>query len=110
MNLRSQAKRMHVGVYTSPGSLACHRTKKALDRYGVHYELYDVTRDAHAARLVQSLGYDELPVVYVRDTLAEPEHWSGYQPGSIDELARFAADTAIFAPADEAVRGIPVAQ
>ncbi|MCW4351854.1 glutaredoxin family protein [Hoyosella sp. YIM 151337] len=101
---------MHVGVYTSPGSLACHRTKKALDRYGVHYEVYDVTEDAAAARMVQSLGYSELPVVYVRDTLAEPEHWCGYRPEEINELVRFAADTALFAPLDKAHGSLSVAQ
>lgn len=101
---------MHVGVYIAPGSLACHRTKKALDSHGVHYEAYDVTRDVSAARLVESLGYAELPVVYVRDTLAEPEHWCGYRPEQINELVHFIADTAVFTPLEKTRNGLPVAQ
>lgn len=71
-----------VSVYTKPGCVQCNATYRALDAKGIEYEVHDVTEDAAALELVKSLGYLQAPVV-----VTDADHWSGFRPDKIDELA-----------------------
>lgn len=73
---------MSVIVYSKPACVQCTATYRALDSKGIEYEVCDLTQDAAALQLVQDLGYAQAPVV-----VAGGEHWSGFRPDRISELA-----------------------
>lgn len=77
---------MSITVYTKPACVQCNATKKALDRAGLDYDLVDISLDDEARDYVMALGYVSAPVV-----MAGAEHWSGFRPERIKELANFAA-------------------
>ncbi|MBK4138487.1 glutaredoxin-like protein NrdH [Corynebacterium macginleyi] len=77
---------MSITVYTKPACVQCNATKKALDRAGLEYSVVDVTVDNEARDYIMALGYVQAPVVE-----AHGEHWSGFRPDRIKNLAVLAA-------------------
>lgn len=77
---------MTITVYTKPACVQCNATYKALDKKGITYSVVDITEDPDARDYVMSLGYLQAPVV-----VAGEEHWSGFRPDRIRELACEAA-------------------
>ena len=73
---------MSITVYTKPSCGQCNATYRALDAKGIEYEVHDVSEDAAALEHVKSLGYLQAPVV-----VTDEDHWSGFCPDKIDELA-----------------------
>lgn len=73
---------MAVKVYTKPSCVQCNATYRALDAKNVEYEIHDVSEDAEALEQVKALGYLQAPVV-----VTDEDHWSGFRPDKIDELA-----------------------
>ena len=49
---------------------------------GIDYEILDLSEDPAALEHVKSLGYLQAPVV-----ITDEDHWSGFRPDKIDELA-----------------------
>ncbi len=82
-NAREKGQVMAVTVYTKPSCVQCNATYRALDSRGIEYEVLDVTEDEGALAMVKELGYLQAPVV-----VADGEHWSGFRPDKIDELAQ----------------------
>ncbi len=78
---------MSITLYTKPACVQCNATKKALDRAGLEYTSVDVTLDDDARDYVMALGYVQAPVVE-----ANGEHWSGFRPERIKELAALSAN------------------
>jgi len=79
---REEDEPMTVTVYTKPSCVQCNATYRALDAKGIDYEVHDLTEDPAALERMKSLGYLQAPVVVV-----DEEHWSGFRPDKIDELA-----------------------
>ncbi|MBP2436890.1 glutaredoxin-like protein NrdH [Microbacterium amylolyticum] len=73
---------MSITVYSKPSCVQCNATYRALDAKGIEYQVTDVTEDAAALEQVKSLGYLQAPVV-----IADEDHWSGFRPDKINELA-----------------------
>ncbi|MBO9579062.1 MAG: glutaredoxin-like protein NrdH [Microbacteriaceae bacterium] len=73
---------MTVTVYTKPSCVQCTATYRALNAKGIEFEIFDVSIDDKALQTVKDLGYLQAPVVIV-----DGEHWSGFRPDKIDELA-----------------------
>ncbi|GAA4926066.1 glutaredoxin-like protein NrdH [Nesterenkonia massiliensis] len=73
---------MSVTVYTKPACVQCNATYRALDKNGVTYKTVDISQDAEALERVRALGYMQAPVV-----ITENDHWSGFRPDKISELA-----------------------
>ncbi|HWL02798.1 MAG TPA: glutaredoxin-like protein NrdH [Microbacteriaceae bacterium] len=73
---------MTVTVYTKPSCVQCTATYRALNAKGIEFEIFDVSVDDKALQAVKDLGYLQAPVV-----IADGEHWSGFRPDKIDELA-----------------------
>ncbi len=73
---------MAVTVYTKPSCVQCTATYRALNAKGIEFEIFDVSVDEKALQAVKDLGYLQAPVVITDD-----EHWSGFRPDKIDELA-----------------------
>lgn len=71
-----------ITVYTKPACVQCTATKRALDKAGLDYELVDISEDEEARDRVMALGHLQAPVVS-----AGEEHWSGFRPERIKELA-----------------------
>ncbi|PJJ55709.1 glutaredoxin-like protein NrdH [Compostimonas suwonensis] len=73
---------MAITVYSKPACVQCNATYRALDSKGIEYEIFDVTADEHALETVKELGYLQAPVV-----ITDEDHWSGFRPDKIAELA-----------------------
>ncbi|GGD46447.1 glutaredoxin-like protein NrdH [Microbacterium faecale] len=73
---------MAITVYSKPSCVQCNATYRALDAKGIEYDVTDVSQDADALEQVKQLGYMQAPVV-----IADEDHWSGFRPDKIDELA-----------------------
>lgn len=75
-----------ITVYTKPSCVQCAATKRALDKAGLDYELIDISIDDEARDYVMALGHLQAPVV-----VTAGEHWSGFRPERIKEMAAQAA-------------------
>ncbi|MGP5056963.1 glutaredoxin-like protein NrdH [Brachybacterium paraconglomeratum] len=73
---------MSITVYTKPHCVQCDATKRALNKSGIAYDLVDLTEDELALERVKALGYAQAPVVVTSE-----DHWSGYRPDKLKELA-----------------------
>ncbi|BDI24113.1 glutaredoxin-like protein NrdH [Herbiconiux sp. L3-i23] len=73
---------MAITVYSKPSCVQCTATYRALDKKGLEYEIFDVSIDEKALQAVKELGYMQAPVVVTDD-----DHWSGFRPDRIEELA-----------------------
>jgi glutaredoxin-like protein NrdH len=73
---------MAITVYTKPSCVQCNATYRALDKKGIEYDIFDLSVDEKALDTVKSLGYLQAPVV-----ITDNDHWSGFRPDKIDELA-----------------------
>lgn len=73
---------MSVTVYSKPSCVQCSATYRALAKNGIDYTVVDVTEDQAAYDHVLGLGYQQVPVVE-----AGEEHWSGFRPDMISQLA-----------------------
>ena len=73
---------MAITVYTKPSCVQCNATYRALDSKGIEYEVHDLSQDPAALEQVKALGYLQAPVV-----ITDEDHWSGFRPDKIDELA-----------------------
>lgn len=71
-----------ITVYTKPACVQCNATYKALDKSHLEYDIVDISVDSEARDYVMSLGYLQAPVV-----VAGTDHWSGFRPDRIRELA-----------------------
>lgn len=77
---------MAITVYTKPQCVQCGATIKALDKAGIAYELVDLATDTDARDYVMALGYLQAPVV-----VTPTDHWAGFRPDRIANLAHNAA-------------------
>jgi glutaredoxin-like protein NrdH len=71
-------------VLTKPDCQQCRATYRALDARKIPYEIVDMSVDAEALEKAKALGYLQAPVVIT----AEGDHWSGFRPDKIDEVAQ----------------------
>jgi len=71
-----------ITVYTKPSCVQCNATYRALDAAGIEYEIRDLTLDPVALEQVNALGHLQAPVV-----IAGEDHWAGFRPDKIAELA-----------------------
>lgn len=94
--------RYEITVYSKPRCPQCDATKRLLNKMGAPYAKADVTEDDVAHSFVKSMGYQQVPVVVVRDRHADTgegwrgdnivEHWSGFRPDRIKRAAAAALD------------------
>jgi glutaredoxin-like protein NrdH len=94
--------RYEITVYSKPRCPQCDATKRLLNKMSAPYAKADVTEDDVAHSFVKSMGYQQVPVVVVRDRHADTgedgrgdnivEHWSGFRPDRIKRAAAAALD------------------
>ncbi|WP_454116919.1 glutaredoxin-like protein NrdH [Microbacterium aurum] len=72
-----------ITLFTKPSCVQCTATYRALDAKGIEYDVVDLSEDAAALEQVKSLGYLQAPVI-----VTDEDHWSGFRPDKIDELAK----------------------
>ena len=77
---------MTITVYTKPQCVQCGATIKALDKAGLNYELVDISTNTQARDYVMALGHLQAPVI-----VADADHWAGFRPDRIKNLAHNAA-------------------
>lgn len=71
-----------ITVYSKPSCVQCTATYRALEKSGIEYDSVDITQSPEALETVKGLGYMAAPVVVAGDN-----HWSGFNPVKIAELA-----------------------
>lgn len=89
--------RYDITVYSKPRCPQCDATARLLNRMGAPYTKVDVTEDDVAYAFVKQFGYQQVPVVVVRDRHATTgddergdnivEHWSGFNPDRVKRAA-----------------------
>lgn len=74
-------------VYTKPNCVQCNATYTALDKaakkFGVEYDVVDITLDPDARDYAMSLGHLSAPVVVVTRPDGSITSWAGYSPDKI---------------------------
>ena len=80
---------MSVTVYSKPACGQCTATYRALESKGIEYTVIDLSQDDEAMARIKELGYLQAPVV-----VTKTEHWGGFRPDKIGELARQMAKSA----------------
>lgn len=73
---------MTVTVFSQPQCTQCMATYRGLDAKGIQYEVVELAEHPDRLAEVKALGYLRAPVVVAGD-----EHWSGFRPDKIAELA-----------------------
>ena len=73
---------MKVQLLSLPNCQQCKATARKMDLLGIDYEYIDMSEDAEATQKAKDLGYMAAPVV-----IAGKDHWTGYRPDKIVELA-----------------------
>ena len=73
---------MTVTVYTLPACVQCDSTKRMLQRKEVAFQEVDISKDPEAYEMIKSLGYTAAPIVMAGD-----DHWSGFRPDKLQNLA-----------------------
>lgn len=73
---------MSITVYSKPACVQCTATTRALEARGLDYEVIDLTQDDAAMSHVSELGYRQVPVV-----ISGKDHWAGFRPDLIGQLA-----------------------
>lgn len=71
-----------VTVLSKPSCVQCVATYRALDSKGIKYEIKDMSEDPEALALAKELGYLQAPVIISGD-----QHWSGFRPDLIGQIA-----------------------
>lgn len=74
-----------ITVFTKPDCAQCDRTRAQLTKHSLTFTTRDVTTDPEAhAYITDDLGYRQAPVVVIDEGA---QHWSGYRPDKISQLA-----------------------
>ena len=71
-------------VFSKPHCVQCTASYNLLDNLGLEYETRNIAEDAEAEAVVKGLGYMAAPVIYI----SEDNHWAGFNPDKIKELAQ----------------------
>lgn len=95
--------RYGITVYSKPRCPQCDATARLLNKMGAPYTKVDVTEDDAAYAFVKRLGYQQVPVVVVRDLRVEGdgcdgnivEHWSGFRPDRVRRATTVALEAAL---------------
>lgn len=69
-----------ITVYSKPNCPQCTATYRKLKNLGLPHNSIDVTEDADSLAFIRALGYQQAPVVVVREDKEIKEHWSGFRP------------------------------
>jgi len=79
-----------INVYSKPRCPQCTATYRKLKALGLHFNSIDVTEDADALAFIRALGYQQAPVVVVREGEDEhiKKHWSGFRPDLLKKEAQ----------------------
>lgn len=72
-----------IKLLSKSGCVQCTATSRAMDAKGIEYTVIDLGADAQALIEVKALGYLQAPVV-----ITDEDHWSGFRPDKLDELAQ----------------------
>ena len=75
-----------VTVYSKPACVQCNATHRALQNKGIAYETVDLSQEPDALERIRALGHLQAPVV-----ITDEDHWSGFRPDKIEELAEQAS-------------------
>ena len=75
-------------VYSKPNCPQCTATYRKLKSLDLPYESVDVTEDADSLAFIRALGYQQAPVVVVREGAQIKEHWSGFRPDLLKKVKK----------------------
>lgn len=78
---------MTLTIYTKPaGCFGCVKTKQKFAEAGIDFHEVDLTSNPAAFEYItEEFGYSQVPVV-VYDKDGTENHWSGLNPGGIEQI------------------------
>lgn len=77
---------MTVTVYTTENCPQCYATQRQLNLRDIPFTPVDLTENQEAYQYVTTeLGYNQAPVVVVRQDEEIVTHWSGFRPDRLKE-------------------------
>ena len=77
-----------ITIYSKPNCPQCTATYRKLKSLGLPHDSIDVTEDAEALAFIRALGYQQAPVVVVREGEEVKKHWSGFRPDLLKKEAQ----------------------
>lgn len=77
-----------ITVYSKPNCPQCTAAYRKLKSLGLPHDSIDVTEDAEALAFIRALGYQQAPVVVVREGEEVKKHWSGFRPDLLKKEAQ----------------------
>lgn len=77
-----------ITVYSKPNCPQCTATYRKLKSFDLPHESVDVTQDADALAFIRALGYQQAPVVVLREGEEVKKHWSGFRPDLLKKEAQ----------------------
>lgn len=77
-----------ITVYSKPNCPQCMATYRKLKSLNLPYKSVDVTQDAEALAFIRALGYQQAPVVVVREGEEVKKHWSSFRPDLLKKEAQ----------------------
>ena len=77
-----------ITVYSKPNCPQCTATYRKLKSLSLPHDSIDVTEDAEALAFIRALGYQQAPVVVVREGEEVKKHWSGFRPDLLKKEAQ----------------------
>lgn len=77
-----------ITVYSKPNCHQCSATYRKLKSLDLPHESVDMTEDADALAFIRALGYQQAPVVVVREGAQIKEHWSGFRPDLLKKVKK----------------------
>lgn len=72
-----------ITLYGKPHCPQCEATKRLFDKFGISYNVIDITKDSQAMEYISSLGFMQAPVVIAGD-----DKWCGLRPDMIQKVAK----------------------
>lgn len=76
---------LKVTLYSKTVCNQCTITARLLRERNVEFTTINVEHDAEALERVTALGYKQAPVVVIDGPFGDIEHWSGLNPGKVNE-------------------------
>lgn len=77
---------MTIELLSKNNCVQCNATTRTLDKAEATYLKIDMSQDFEALELARELGYQQAPVVLIKDSEGNiTDHWSGFNPEKIAE-------------------------
>lgn len=83
LDWEKEKDKMAITVYTMPDCSQCDTTKAFLNKHNLTFTAVDIIENPGDYQTIKSMGYNRVPVV-----VTDSDHWQGFRPDKLFDLAR----------------------